>query len=157
MAGGSGSSGIEAVFIFNVSLLLLAFVAGVAALGAGGLSGSRRWVVAGAVTVALVVGVIVSSWYALEWNPIEVERDEVVGTWRKSGKVLWLGSDHRYTYRAGSSRHQGTWELEGCDLKLGKRGLMRFIRYRGELRLLTEPPGDPEYWDGDLGLAKAGP
>jgi hypothetical protein len=29
---------------------------------------------------------------------------------------------------------------------------MRFIRYDGELRLMTDPPEDPDGWNGRAGL-----
>ncbi len=31
---------------------------------------------------------------------------------------------------------------------------MRFIRFRDELRLMTNPPDDPDMWNGDPGLAR---
>ena len=97
-----------------------------------------------------------------EWNP-EIKGDtEVVGVWADPHHQLQLTSDHHFTYQDHDTVTSGVWKRDDWNLYLktdtsvpdDSSTLFRFIQYKGHLRVLTHDMGDPDGWDGDIGLPK---
>jgi len=116
-----------------------------------------RW--GGLVAVGLVVALVfadVAFSAKLELNPWIQSNASVIGTWSDGSQALTLTSDGSFKHETESGFTEGTWEREDWNLELHSGGnaitYMRFIQYGDELRLLTSPLGDPDTWDGDLGL-----
>ena len=155
-------TGIPFGYLFIGLFLLAAFVAGVIIFihGGRGRFPRARW--AGAALCALVVIVVMANSAfesALEWNPTMSDTD-VVGRWVDRAQTLTLGADKTFTYRTPEQTSSGTWRRDDWNLYLdgeSNSGTMRFVEFRGHLRLLTRPPNDPDTWDGDLGLKRSQP
>jgi hypothetical protein len=113
-----------------------------------------RWV--GVALSALVVIFVI--WQSvidanLEWNPSISDDSQVVGTWTGRGQGITLSPDHTFIRQIDSQTGRGTWRRDDWNLYLEGASLpMRFVQFRGQYRLLINPPGDPDNWDGDLGL-----
>ena len=94
----------------------------------------------------------------LEWNPAIRGDAEVFGPWENRTEMVALRPDHTFDYRIGSQTTTGTWTRDDWNLYLHKghaTGTMKFVKYRRHLRLMTHALGDPDAWDGDLGLERA--
>ncbi len=148
-------------YLFIALLLLAAFVAGIAVFVWGWLRRSRlaRWIGA-ALCACVVVLVVADVAYdsALELNPSIDNDSQILGTWTGDGQVVKLAADHTFTCQTGSQTARGTWTRDDFNLYLyggSYTGTMRFIQFRGVYRLLPHALGDPDTWDGDLGLRLA--
>jgi hypothetical protein len=150
-------------YLFIAMFLFAAFLLGVGLFIWGWWRRSR---IAGVLGGGMVFGVIaliaVNVWYgsALEWNPT-IENDAViVGTWTDHAQTITLAANKTFSYRTSSQLTSGTWARNDDDLNLrgdNYSATMRFVQFRGVYRLMTNPPGDPDAWDGDLGLWQAHP
>ncbi len=104
--------------------------------------------------VALVVIEILFESY-MEWNPSISDDSRILGTWADNRKTITLRADHSVDYKSDPGNVSGKWTRVDDNLYLFAEGVnsrMRFITFKGELRLMTNPPEDPDMWDGDLGL-----
>lgn len=115
----------------------------------------------GVFLATLGVGLLVADIYfnsLMEWNP-HIESDAVVwGTWADERETITLHPNHRVDYHSWNEGFSGTWSLDSWNLRLQAEGvdsLMRFVNYHGELRLMTNPPDDPDEWNGVVGLKRA--
>jgi hypothetical protein len=91
----------------------------------------------------------------MDWNPVIQSESQVFGTWADERETITLHGDHRVDYHSWNEGFSGTWSLDDWNLRLQAEGVdspMRFIRYDGELRLMTDPPEDPDGWNGRAGL-----
>lgn len=91
----------------------------------------------------------------MDWNPHIDSEELVMGTWADERETITLHADHRVDYHSWNEGFSGTWSLNAWNLRLQGEGIdtqMRFIRYDGELRLITAPPEDPDVWNGSTGL-----
>ena len=95
----------------------------------------------------------------LEWNPTIKSDAEVFGIWEDRAKTVVLRPDHTFDYRDNARLTSGTWTRDDWNLFMYNKGhearMMEFVEYRGRLRLMPDPPGDPDAWDGDVGLEKS--
>ena len=145
-------------YFFVVLLLFTAFLAGSAILVVGWRrrSAAVRW--AGATLCGCVVLLVVAeATYdsALELNPTIDSDARIVGTWSGGGQTVTLAADHTFTCQSDAQAIHGTWTRADWNLYLqgnSSADTMRFIQFRGVYRLLPHPLGDPDTWDGDLGL-----
>jgi hypothetical protein len=74
-----------------------------------------------------------------------------------SQEMITLRADHTADYRSDTEGFSGRWSRDDWNLRLTAEGVdmtMRFISFRDELRLMTNPPDDPDMWAGDLGLIR---
>ncbi len=93
----------------------------------------------------------------MEWNPSITDDSRVVGTWTDDRKTITLRGDHTFDYGSDTERFSGRWSRDDWNLRLTEEGvdsMMRFISFRDELRLMPNPPDDPDMWNGDLGLVR---
>jgi hypothetical protein len=91
----------------------------------------------------------------MEWNPHIDSDARVVGTWKDERETITLHADHRVDYHSRNEHFSGTWSRFDWNLRLQTEGVdseMRFVRYGDELRLMTNPPDDPDGWNGVTGL-----
>ena len=147
-------------YLFIALFLLTAFVFGVSVFVRAWRRRSRggRWL--GVAIVGSVVAVIVGEIAfdaAIEWNPTIGSDTEVIGTYADGAQTVTLQSDKTFTHRTPSQTTSGTWTRDDWNLYLrgdSYSGTMRFIQVRGHYRLMTQPLGDPDTWDGDLGLQR---
>jgi hypothetical protein len=105
--------------------------------------------------IPAVVIMNIRSEAGLEWNPIIRSDTEVFGTWADRNQTVILSQDHTFRYQSPSKTIHGTWSRYDWNLELlgdGFSDKMRFVQFRGDYRLMTNPPGDPDMWNGDLGL-----
>ena len=95
----------------------------------------------------------------LEWNPAIRSDAEVFGTWGDRAKTVVLRPDHTLDYWDNARLTSGTWTRNDWNLFIYDEGhkvrTMEFVKYRGHLRLMPDPPGDPDAWNGDVGLEKS--
>jgi hypothetical protein len=97
-----------------------------------------------------------------EWNPDIKTDQEVFGIWADQNHKLQLNSSHYYTYQNNGTTTSGVWDRDDWNLYLKPNAnvpddsstTFRFIEYKGHLRVLTHEMGDPDSWDGDVGLPK---
>lgn len=115
----------------------------------------------GMVLATLGVGLVAADIYfnsLMEWNP-HIESDAaVLGTWTDERETITLHMNHRVHYHSWNEDFTGTWSLDSWNLRLQAEGvdsLMRFVSYDGELRLMTNPPDNPDEWNGVVGLKRA--
>jgi hypothetical protein len=93
----------------------------------------------------------------MDWNPHIDSDARAVGTWKDERETITLHADHRVDYHSWNEGFSGTWSRFDWNLRLQAVDVdseMRFIRYDGELRLMTNPPDDPDQWNGVIGLRK---
>jgi hypothetical protein len=117
-------------YAFIALFLTAAFLGGIVAFILGWRFRSRvaKW--SGLGIAVIVVAVVVSNVMferSIEWNPTIKSDAEIIGIWSRDDWNLYLRGES-YT------------------------NTMRFITFRERYRLMTHPPGDPDEWDGDLGL-----
>lgn len=113
------------------------------------------WIFGGLLVLLGVCVVNEIRWEALEWNPSIPDDAAVMGVWQDSNHRVVLGPDHRFTYRVSSQEMEGTWNRDDWNLYLHNSrlsGQMRFVQMWGRYRLMTNPPEDPDEWNGDAGL-----
>ena len=83
----------------------------------------------------------------LELNPEFNTWQEVPGVWKNSYTTLTLQKDHRFEFVSDSEGMKGRWNCDDWNLKLDVEGgkgegahdfvvEMRFIRFRGQLRIV---------------------
>ena len=107
-------------------------------------------------SLGLVVAQIIFD-ESMEWNPVIYEDSRIVGRWKDKRETVTLRADHTVDYTSDTEGFSGKWMRDDWNLRLVAKDvdvMMRFISFRGELRLLTNPSGDPDMWDGDLGLER---
>jgi hypothetical protein len=149
---------------FGGLVALLALVAGVIAL----IWFARRWhqlpVPARWLGVALFSFIVTcTAWRmardaALEWNPTISDDAQVIGTWADRAQSVTLHADHTFTCRIASQVARGRWKRDDWNLYLSGDSFgrtMRFVQFRGEYRLMTESPVEPDEWNGNLGLQRS--
>ena len=147
-------------YLFIALFLLAAFIAGIVLFVRGWRrrSAPMRWLGAG-FCAGIITLVVANSAFeaALEWNPTIQTDSEVVGTWSDRAQTITLSHDHTFTYQTGAHIARGTWTRDDWNLYLrgDSDATMRFVQFRGQYRLMTRPPGDPDTWDGDLGLPRS--
>jgi hypothetical protein len=124
-----------------------------------------RWFSAGSYLAyigLIIVVAVINVTGEPEWNP-EIKNDrEVVGIWTDPHHKLELTADHHFTYLDHEVTTTGVWARDDWNLYLKNDAsvsndsarLFRFIEYQGHYRVLTNPPGDPDGWDGDYGLSR---
>lgn len=98
---------------------------------------------------------IYESW--MEWNPIIANEAEVLGSWSDGYSTIVLKADHTLDFTVSNVSATGVWALEDFNFTVtinGHKTKMRFIRHRGNLRLMTNPPVDPDMWAGELGMVR---
>ncbi len=157
-------------YLFIAILLMGFLIVGIACFVFGRRTRRHAWRVIGSVLSLGVISVItmeVIMDYRMEWNPAIRKDSEVVGTWvRERGfwmdffESVTLRADHSCEYHSDTERFTGKWERHDWNLQITAEGVdstMRFIAYSGELRLLSQPPDDPDTWNGDLGLERVRP
>ena len=91
----------------------------------------------------------------MDWNPVIQSESQVLGTWADERETIILHAHHRLDYHFWNEGFSGAWSLNDWNLRLKADGVdceMRFVRYGGELRLMTDPPEDPDMWNGRIGL-----
>ena len=148
-------------YLFIAIFLLGVFVVGLAAFiwGWRRRSVPTRWL--GVSMCAFVIIVIVANASfdsALEWNPTIGGDSEVIGTYTDQSQTITLTSDQVFTYQTAEQTRHGTWTRDDWNLYLRSdsySSTMRFVQFRGKYRLMTNPPEDPDAWDGDIGLEPA--
>ena len=94
---------------------------------------------------------------SMEWNPSIKDDSRVLGTWADDRETITLRADHTVDYRSDTEGFSGRWSRDDWNLHLtaeGVESIMRFISFRDELRLMSNPPDDPDIWNGNLGLAR---
>jgi hypothetical protein len=103
---------------------------------------------------------LVAPFIPLEWNPTIASDADVLGTWVDRTQTITLAANYTFTDRAPSQFTTGTWTRHDWNLYLrggNYSATMRFVKFRAVYRLITNPPGDPDTWDGDLGLRQVHP
>ena len=148
-------------YAFAVLAVFVALTTGLCLFGTGWRRRSRELKWTG---VVLVTGVIVlvgrqmvfEKW--LEWNPM-VSDSEIIGQWAEGKETLSLAEDHTFNYWTPNRAIKGQWSRDDWNLHMegeGGRFTMRIVRFRDKCRIMTHPPDEPDSWNGDLGLEKAG-
>ena len=144
-----------------IALLLGAILLTGSALGIWGCFRRRRAaLILGSAMVLGVIGLVIAEVAfeaSMEWNPSITDDSRVVGTWADDRETITLRADHTVDYRSDTEGFSGRWSRDDWNLHLTAEGvdsMMRFITFRDELRLMTDPPDDPDMWDGDLGLIR---
>lgn len=147
-------------YLFIVLMLGAVFLAG-AALAVWGWTGRRRAaLVTGSLMVLSVAGLVIAQLVfesSMEWNPSIADDSHVVGTWADDRETITLRADHTVEYRSDNEAFPARWSRNDWNLHLTAEGvdsMMRFIRFRDELRLMSNLPEDPDLWDGSLGLVR---
>jgi hypothetical protein len=145
-------------YAFIALFLTAVFLGGIVAFILGWRFRSRvaKWSglgIAGIVVVVVVSNVMFER--SLEWNPTIKSDAEIIGTWTGHGQTVTLASNMSFRCQTPSTNYSGIWSRDDWNLYL--RGdsftyTMRFVKFRDHYRLMTHPPGDPDEWDGDLGL-----
>lgn len=93
----------------------------------------------------------------MDWNPLIRSDELITGTWADERETITLHPDHRVDYHSWNEGFSGIWSRSDWNLKLQAEGVdsqMRFVSYDGELRLMTNPPHDPDGWNGVVGLER---
>jgi hypothetical protein len=114
----------------------------------------------GMLLVTIGVGLLAADTYydsLMEWNPHIASDAAVFGTWADDRETITLHADQRVDYHSWNEGFSGTWSRFDWNLRLQAVDVdseMRFVRYDGELRLMTNPPNDPDQWNGVIGLRK---
>jgi hypothetical protein len=107
---------------------------------------------------AIVVALIVSNEMfesSIEWNPTLKSDADIIGTWSGGGQTVTLAPNMTFRCQSPSTNYSGIWSRDDWNLYLRSdsyTNTMRFITFREQYRLMTRPLGDPDEWDGDLGL-----
>jgi len=151
------------IMIFLYGLLVL----GVTCFILGWRTRRRSLKTTGAVLSLTAIGLITADVIMnsrMEWNPPIRDETTVVGSWLRERSIwmdfsetITLRADHSFEYHSDEEGFSGKWERSDWNLRLKSEGVdstMRFIEYAGELRLLSQPPDDPDLWSGDLGLKR---
>ena len=148
-------------FLFAAFFLLAGLGFGVVSFVWGCRRHSRGAKWAGAGIVALVcalVAVEVAFENDLEWNPQILADAEICGAWAGPKATLTLATNRTFNYQSSARTVSGTWTRDDWNLYLRATNYtttMRFMQYRGQFHLLTDPPtGDPDLWNGGLGLTQ---
>ncbi len=147
-------------YVFIALFLGAVLLTGAVIVVWGWLRRRRAALILGSAMVLGVVGLVVVDMAfeaSMEWNPSITDDSRVVGTWADGRKTITLRADHTVDYRSDSEGFTGRWSRYDWNLHLTAEGVdsaMRFITFRDELRLMTNPPDDPDMWDGDLGLIR---
>jgi hypothetical protein len=147
-------------YLFIVLFLGTALLTGSALAVWGLLRRRRATLIVGSTMVFGVLGLFIAQLVfdsSTEWNPSITEDSRVVGTWADDRETITLRADHTVDYRSDTEGFSGSWSRDDWNLHLRAEGVnktMRFISFRDALRLLTNPPDDPDMWDGDLGLIR---
>jgi len=122
-------------------------------------SRSAKWLGGG--IVALICGIVAAQVVFegdLEWNPLIHNDTEIVGRWADHRETLTLATNSTFSYSNSARMVDGTWTRDDWNLYLHGTNFsatMRFVQFRSQYRLMTHPPeGDPDMWDGDLGLSR---
>lgn len=120
-------------------------------------SRTAQWLgvgIAGSVVSLIVYNVAIEA--SLEWNPIISSDAEIIGTWTGRSQTIILSLNNTFSYSTPTENTGGTWTRDDWSLHLkgGYSGTMRFVRFLEHYRLMTNPPIDPDMWDGNIGLKK---
>jgi hypothetical protein len=147
-------------YLFIALFLLAGFGFGIVSFIWGCRKHSRgaKWLGGGLVVlVSTIVAADVVFDGNLEWNP-QIHNDaETAGTWADYREMLILATNSTFDYHSSTRTVNGTWTRDDWNLYLHGADFaatMRFVQFRGRYRLMTHPPGDPDMWDGDLGLSR---
>lgn len=147
-------------YLFIAIFLLAGFGFGVLSFVWGCRKDSRRAKWLGGGIVALVCTLVAAEFVFegnLEWNPQINNDTEIIGTWADHGEMLILATNSTFNYDNSAHIVSGTWTRDDWNLYLHGTNFsatMRFVQFRGQYRLMTHPPGDPDLWDGDPGLSR---
>jgi len=152
--------------IMLIALTSLVLV-GTASIVFGWRTRRRFWLVLGTVLALGAIGTFTTDAVIdslMNWNPAIRDDSEVVGVWTKDrsfwsdlSETITLNADHSFDYHSDNEHFTGKWTRIDWNLRIIAEGVdseMRFISFSGKVRLLFQPPEDPDLWDGDLGLER---
>ncbi len=126
----------------------------------GWLRRRRSALLFGSTIVVGVIGLVITEVVfraSMKWNPSITDDSRIIGTWADDRETITLRADHTVDYRSDTEGFSGKWSRDDWNLHLTAEGvdsMIRFISFRGELRLMSNPPDDPDMWNENLGLVR---
>jgi hypothetical protein len=93
----------------------------------------------------------------IEWNPLDITDEEVIGTWSDGEETMVLGANGAFRYCGAGEDLAGRWTRDDWNLYLSPAsngGEMRLVRNKGQCRLMTHLPGDLDGWRYNEGLTR---